>query len=99
MRHASVADGRAGLIADCPVEGCGKVADCYVGPADPPDAEGLLMRVAAAVVEELARHIREDHGGPSPSRRGLECRCIPDKTVSNYCGLHGDPTNPGGDCK
>ncbi|MDV7194773.1 hypothetical protein [Mycolicibacterium fortuitum] len=28
-----------------------------------------------------------------------DCTCLADKTVSNYCGLHGDPTNPGGDCK
>ncbi|AMS03879.1 hypothetical protein SEA_BAXTERFOX_69 [Gordonia phage BaxterFox] len=29
----------------------------------------------------------------------IDCTCIPDKTVSNYCGVHGDPTAPGGDCK
>lgn len=29
----------------------------------------------------------------------LDCTCIADKTVSNYCGLHGDPTASGGDCK
>jgi hypothetical protein len=27
------------------------------------------------------------------------CSCLPDKTVSHFCGIHGDPTNPGGDCK
>ncbi|MDJ0454389.1 hypothetical protein [Gordonia amicalis] len=30
---------------------------------------------------------------------GYTCNCIPDKTVSNFCAIHGDPTNPGGDCK
>ncbi|ANA85275.1 hypothetical protein BH769_gp72 [Gordonia phage BritBrat] len=41
----------------------------------------------------------------TPSQRqmattyGYTCNCIPDKTVSNFCAIHGDPTNPGGDCK
>lgn len=30
-----------------------------------------------------------------------DCTCLDhlDPTTTNYCALHGDPTNPGGDCK
>lgn len=28
-----------------------------------------------------------------------KCTCLTDPTISHYCGIHGDPTNPGGDCK
>lgn len=27
------------------------------------------------------------------------CTCLPDRTISHYCSIHGDPTMPGGDCK
>lgn len=36
---------------------------------------------------------------PIAPEKANDCACIADKTVSNYCALHGDPTNPGGDCK
>lgn len=35
---------------------------------------------------------------PSPAF-APECTCLTDPTISHYCGIHGDPTNPGGDCK
>lgn len=36
---------------------------------------------------------------PLAPEKANDCNCIADKTVSNYCLLHGDPTNPEGDCK
>lgn len=42
--------------------------------------------------------IHGDTGRPEPYDP-YACTCLDDKTVSNYCGQHGDPTMPGGDCK
>lgn len=42
--------------------------------------------------------IHGDTGRPEPYDP-YSCTCLEDKTVSNFCALHGDPTMPGGDCK
>lgn len=72
-----------------------------------------LTRVASpAMIAEAARiathvvlhpgYAPEVVGGWAPGTRdalAVTCTCLEDKSVSNFCGVHGDPTNPGGDCK
>ncbi|UJD21084.1 hypothetical protein PP495_gp60 [Gordonia phage Pickett] len=55
----------------------------------------FLAPTMPAVAPGDVRAERQHHN----SFDAIECTCIPDKTLSNYCGLHGDPTAPGGDCK
>lgn len=43
--------------------------------------------------EVLAQEFYREHAEEQ------RCSCLPDPTVSHFCGQHGDPTNPGGDCK
>ncbi|QDF16243.1 hypothetical protein SEA_MALACHAI_71 [Gordonia phage Malachai] len=52
------------------------------------------------VRDELARHQPDEAPDvPSSSPGYLQCSCIEDKKVDNFCAIHGNPTMPGGDCK
>lgn len=53
----------------------------------------------AAIAEALVQMVEPAPIVTSARKNDYDCTCLADKTVSNYCGLHGDPTNPGGDCK
>lgn len=48
---------------------------------------------------DVARKLIERYPALAMSAQLSDCTCLADTTVSNYCALHGDPTNPGGDCK
>ncbi|WNM74480.1 hypothetical protein SEA_BEARBQ_78 [Gordonia phage BearBQ] len=75
--------------------------------ADPQGLDGAeWLRAAADRLEsEATADDVVEKVAMTPSQRqmattyGYTCNCIPDKTVSNFCAIHGDPTNPGGDCK
>lgn len=79
-----------------------RVNDCSAyTPEQARALAGAWIR-AAELLENVTKRAPAPAGAAIVDAEVLEgdgCTCLADRTVSNFCGLHGDPTNPGGDCK